>query len=161
MTNDLRNNPDKWIRKGFGDMIVNNNISTVWDMNVTGGIYPKEYVLMSTQTKRGVQISKCGSQWDCTILIDIVTRYVGSGNTGSRNRINDIENLILYHAGSINFEGGFTIFDMEMENSTSMDSSDKTEQIFRQLMRFRIKLDELYDYPSNMGFPYALDFALA
>lgn len=133
----MKRNPDKWIRKAFYDLITNNNISSVWDMNVTGGIYPPEYVLLSTQTKLDNQITKCGGQWDCTILLDIVTRYIGTGNTGSRVRVNDIEEGIMSYIDEINITG-FKIFNIYLESSTSLDSSDKEENIYRQLMRYRL-----------------------
>lgn len=139
----MKRNPDKWIRKAFYDLITDKNISSVWDMNVTGGIYPNEYVLLSTQTKLDNQITKCGGQWDCTILLDIVTRYIGTGNTGSRLRVNDIEEDILMNIDELDIQGGFGVFRIELESSNSLDSSDKEENIYRQLMRYRIVLNEL------------------
>lgn len=138
----MTRNPDKWIRKAFADLVVNNDISTIWDMNVTGGVYPTEYILLSTQTKLDNQATKCGGQWDCTMLLDIVTRYIGAGNTGSRLRVNDIEDDLIGAVSGISIEGGFKIFNIYLESSTSLDSSDKEENIYRQLMRYRIVLNE-------------------
>jgi len=134
-------NPDKWIRKGFAELVESNNISTIWDMNVTGGIYPKEYILLSTQTKVDTQLTKCLGQWDCTMLLDIVTRYPATGNTGSRLKVNDIEEGIIANIDGL-LVTGFSIFNIQLESSTSLDSSDKDEMIYRQLMRYRIILDE-------------------
>lgn len=138
----MTRNPDKWIRKAFADLVVNNDISTIWDMNVTGGVYPTEYILLSTQTKLDNQITKCGGQWDCTMLLDIVTRYIGTGNTGSRLRVNDIEDALIGSVSGISIEGGFNIFNIYLESSTSLDSSDREENVYRQLMRYRIILNE-------------------
>jgi hypothetical protein len=136
-------NPDKWIRKAFADLIVDNNITTVWDMNVTTNGYPKEYIILSSQSKSENVLNKCGSIWDCTILIDIVTRYNGAGNTGSRLRVNDIEDELLLAVENISIEG-FTKQNFYLESSDSQDSSDNTQNIYRQLLRYRMTLvDEL------------------
>lgn len=138
----MTKSPDKWIRKAFEDLIVGNNISTVWDMNVTGDVYPTEYVLLTTQTKTDNQLTKCGGQWDCTILLDIIKRYPSVGNTGSRLAVNDIEEAIISNIGLLSIDG-FQLFNIQLESSTSFDNSDKDEMIYRQLMRYKIILDEL------------------
>ena len=138
----MTRNPDKWIRKAFAELITNNDISSVWDMDVAGGVYPTEYILLTTQTKNDNELNKCGGQWDCTILLDLVTRFVGTGNPGSRLKVNDMEELILANISSLSITG-FSIFRIKLEQSTSFDVSDKEENIFRQLMRYRLILDEI------------------
>lgn len=135
-------NPDKHIRKAFYDLVTVNNITTIWDMNVTGDVYPLDYIILSTQTKQDNQLSKCGGQWECSILLDLVTRFVGTGNTGSRVKVNDIEEAVIANINSLSIIG-YKIFDIQLEQSTTFDNSNKGENIYRQLMRYRIVLNEI------------------
>lgn len=143
----VKRNPDKWIRKGISDridgMTVNGITIPCIDTNYTGETQPKNYVAMSTQTKSDDQTSKCGWEWDCSILLDVITRYSVTGNTGTRVLINDIEEAIIERMNDFAIEGGFELLDeVEVEDSTSMDGHDDTEVYFRQLIRFRIRVNE-------------------
>lgn len=135
-------NPDKHIRKAFYDLVTTNSITTIWDMNVTGDVYPTDYIILSTQTKLDNQLSKCGGQWECSILLDLVTRFVGTGNTGSRVKVNDMEEALIANINSLSILG-YDIFDLQLEQSTTFDNSNKGENIYRQLMRYRIVLNEI------------------
>lgn len=143
----VRKNPDKWIRKAVGDRIDNMVIDGVTvgciDTNYTGDTQPKFYVAMSTQTKRDNQTSKCGWEWDCSILLDITTRYLSTGNTGSRTLANDIEERIILLMNDFAIEGGFRIDEITVEESISQDGHTNTEVYFRQLLRYRIQLTEI------------------
>jgi hypothetical protein len=143
----VRKNPDKWIRKAISDRIDNMIVNTISipcvDVNFTGTTQPLHYVAMSTQTKKDDQTAKCGWEWDCTILLDVITRYLGTGNTGSRVLLNDIEERIILLLNDFSIEGGFTInSEIELESSDGTDGHTGTEAYFRQLMRYRISVTE-------------------
>lgn len=143
----VRKNPDKWIRKAvserINDMTVDAYNIPCIDTNYTGDTQPKYYVAMSTQTKRDNQTSKCGWEWDCSILLDITTRFIGTSNTGSRTLANDIEENIILLMNDFTIEGGFRIDDIMVEESISQDGHTNTEVYFRQLLRYRIQLTEI------------------
>lgn len=140
-------NPDKWIRKEISTRLNNQVINTktipVIDTNYTGATQPNFYIAMSTQTKLIDELNKCNQQWDCTILLDIITRYTSTGNTGSRVLLNDIEERVISLMNNFTVQGGFDVYrPIVLESSTSMDGHDDTEVYFRQLVRYRIRLIE-------------------
>lgn len=143
----MNKNPDKWIRKEIStrinDMVVSGKTIPCVDVNFTGETQPMNYVAMSTQTKIEADFNKCSRQWDCTILLDAITRYLGTGNTGSRVLLNDIEEKIISSMIDFKIDGGFDVYrDIELESSTSLDGHTGTETYFRQLIRYRIRLVE-------------------
>lgn len=144
---ELEKSPDKWIRKEISlilnNSVVNGKTIPVVDYNVTGNNQPLNYIEMSTQTKSEKTFNKCKKQWDCTILLDVITRYLSTGNTGSRVLCDDIETKVISSMRNFAIEGGFDVYrEVELENSTSADGYTDTEVFFRQLMRYRIRLTE-------------------
>lgn len=136
-------NPDKWIRKGILTALGNNQPNTppTFDMRVPATTIPQFYILLSTQTKLDNENNKCSGQWDCTILLDLNTRYGGQGNPGDREQVNDLEEYVLSKMPDFTIQG-FTVFKIILESSTSFDNITDTMNIFRQLMRYRIILNE-------------------
>lgn len=143
----MNKNPDKWIRKEIStrinNMVVSGKTIPCVDVNFTGETQPMFYVAMSTQTKVEANFNKCNRQWDCTVLLDVITRYLGTGNTGSRVLLNDIEEKIISSMLNFSTEGGFDVYrDIELESSSGLDGHTGTETYFRQLIRYRIRLVE-------------------
>lgn len=135
----MTKSPDKWIRKGILDAL--GTTHKIYDMRVPATGYPSKYIILSTQTKSDNENNKCEGQWDCTILLDLVTRYTSTGNPGDRVLVNDLEDYVLQNM--LNFEvDGFTVFRIVLESSTSLDNLTDTLNVFRQLMRYRIILNE-------------------
>lgn len=135
----MTKSPDKWIRKGILDAL--GTTHKIYDMRVPATGYPSKYIILSTRTKSDNEISKCNGQWDCTILIDLVTRYSSTGNPGDRVLVNDLEDYVIQNM--LNFEiDGFKVFRIFLESSTSLDNLTDTLNVFRQLMRYRIILNE-------------------
>lgn len=135
----MTTNPDKWIRKGIIDALANQY--PVYDMRVPGVNYPNNYIIISTQTKTQNEISKCIGQWDCTVLLDIVTRFNGAGNPGDREIVNDMEAYVIKNMNDF-IANGYRLFNIELESSTSLDTLTNTQNVFRQLVRYRILLNE-------------------
>lgn len=143
----VRKNPDKWIRESIFNRINNITVNAIQvpciDTNYTGETQPKNYIALSSQTKRDDQTSKCGWEWDCTILLDITTRYLGTGNTGSRVLVNEIEERVIFLMNDLEINGGFRVDEIVIDGSDSMDGHTSTETSFRQLLRYRIRLTEI------------------
>lgn len=139
----MTKNPDKWIRKAFKDAIklVNPTIA-IADVRLTGSIIPSKYIIISTQTKVIRDTNKCFGQWDCTLLLDLVTRFSGTGNPGDRVAVNDLEEQVINALNTITVDG-FKVFRHYLEGSDSLDNITDTENVFRQLVRYRIILEEI------------------
>lgn len=134
-------NPDKWIRKGAIDAFGTPRPYNVYDMRVAGSNIPQAYIILSTQTKTEGLESKCGNGWDCTLLFDLVTRFTGTSNPGNREQVNDMEEFVMTKMLDFQVQG-FDVFDIELESSTSLDTLTDTQNVFRQLVRYRILLNE-------------------
>lgn len=137
----MTKNPDKWIRKGAIDALGASTPYRVYDMRVSGSTIPQAYIILSTQTKTEADDSKCQDSWDCTLLLDLVTRFTGTSNPGNREQVNDMEEYVIQQMNSF-VAYGFSIFRLELESSTSLDNITDTQNIFRQLVRYRIQLNE-------------------
>jgi len=136
----MNRNPDKWIRKGIIQCL--GSSAPIYDMRVTGNNYPDKYIILSTQTKQTTNATKCGSQWDCSILLDLVTRYTATSNPGDRVAVNDIEDDVIINMNNFSIEN-FSLFSIQIESSTSLDTLTDTMNVFRQLVRYRIILNEI------------------
>lgn len=137
----MTKNPDKWIRKGVIDAL--NGEYPIFDMRVPGDNYPASYIILSTQTKNEDILSKCNGIWDCSILLDIITRYSGAGNPGDRELVNDMEETVINAMNSFSVDGFELSEEIELESSTSLDNITDTLNVFRQLVRYRIRLEEI------------------
>lgn len=68
------NNPGKYIRKAFIDSLGSLNIP-IYDTAIPNDIdTPKQYILLSSQTKNEKNRSKCDKMWSCSINIEIYNR---------------------------------------------------------------------------------------
>lgn len=137
----MTGNPNKYIRKAFFDAL--NNISVdgnqikCYDERVTGSTVPAHYIILSTQSKRENKYTKCSDRWDCDILIDIITTYPATGNTGSKLLAENIEEQVILLENSLTLSGGFIINEKSLVSSDSQVTIGTTTNAFRQLIRFQ------------------------
>lgn len=136
-------NPDKHIRKAVSDKIKAAIVGIpVYDSRVPDGVNTTKYIIMSTQTKTvDDQFNKCDDRWDCTILLDLVSRVVGTGNTASRVPVNDMEESVIASVRDLVMTG-YKVQRLVLESSDSLDNITDTENVFRQLVRYRLWLIE-------------------
>lgn len=138
---------DKWVRKAIHDAIdgieVQGQTINVYDTH-TGDLEPRFYILMTTQTSEEVQGNKCDSRWQSSILLDIVTRYPGAGNTGSRLMADQISEAILPLLDALQLDAASNLYIFNLRFSFPADISDKndTENIFRKLIRLEMIIEE-------------------
>tara|TARA_R110002020_G_scaffold471625_2_gene698878 strand:- start:2800 stop:3237 length:438 start_codon:yes stop_codon:yes gene_type:complete len=140
--------PDKYVRKAIftalsGLNVEGNDILT-YDTNTTGS-NPLYYILMTTQTNNELNGSKCGRRWFSSILLDIVTRYDGSGNTGSRLLADNIAEAARVLIKNLDLEVGSGLKITQRTLNFPNDISTKTDNtnIFRKFIRLELEIDKL------------------
>lgn len=138
--------PDKYIRKAvytlINDIVVNTNTIKCYDTRVTGSTIPQHYVLMTTQTNRVDESVKCGDRWDSSILLDIVTRYGATGNTGSRVLADDIAEAIRNLLETkLTLEGGLNVVTQTLDFPSDISSVTENENIYRKFIRIELTIN--------------------
>ena len=141
--------PDKYVRKaiftllgGASGMTVNTKNVKCYDSRITGSTIPSQYVLMTTQTNRVDESVKCGDRWQSSILLDIVTRYTSSGNTGSRLLADDIAEAVRNLLETdLTLEGGLNILHQKLDFPNDMVSVTTNENVFRKFIRIELLIN--------------------
>lgn len=138
--------PDKYIRKAIFDLcngiVVSGNTINVYDSRVTGSVTPNHYILLTTQTNVLSEGTSCGYRWESSILIDIVTRFYGSGNTGSRLLADDIAQEVLRLLDTnITLAGGLNVLMRRIDMPNDISSVTENENIFRKLIRLELLMN--------------------
>ena len=141
-----KNMPNKWLRKAIKDQIngivVNGKTVNCFDTNVTGSVIPEQYVVLSTQSNDVDKRNKCEYFWDSDILIDIVTRYNSTGNTGSRLLADDITDQVRVLTDSLVLDSasGLSIIWQRQTFPNSLESQTENTIIFRNFIRISLKI---------------------
>lgn len=134
-------NPDKYIRKYFYDtlnnMVVNGKTIPIYDFRIPND--GNAYVLMTSASKDEDLSYKCGMIWECRLLLDIVTIYPSSANTGSRLLADDIQEKIIQLTQNISVNN-FEVVKVERSYPDDLNLTTETQNIFRKFIRFNIKL---------------------
>jgi hypothetical protein len=138
----LKSNPNKWIRKAIhtavNNMVVNGLTIPCYDTRVKAGENPNYYVLMTSQSKRRLNINKCEEFWEADILLDIVTIYPAFGATGSRVLVDDMEDKIRELTTVLNVEN-FTVLFQNVDQ-TGLDNINDNTMVYRNLYRITLTL---------------------
>ena len=139
--------PDKYIRKAVFNAVNNIVVDTLtipaFDSRVSGNVIPQHFILMTTQTNQVNQMTKCGDVWESSILIDIVTTYDGSGNTGSRLLADNILNEVRVYTNNLTLlpSSGLTIEKQTQDFPNDIVTITENENIFRSLMRLEFTIN--------------------
>ena len=142
-----KNIPDKWVRKAIYTAI--NNMTVLdqlnsqslqvpcFDSRVPTNNYKDYYVLLTTQTNRVDKRTKCDYNWESSILLDIVTKYSGSGNPGTRlfsdnilDKARELTNNLVLDAAS-----NLAVIRQTQDFPNDIVSFTPDENVFRKLMR--------------------------
>jgi hypothetical protein len=134
-------NPDKWIRKAVIDALATESYTNIYDERIPTTTNIQNYIILSTQTKVENKNNKCSSIWDATILLDIVTRFSGVGNSGDKEQVNDIEETVIKSMNVVSIDN-FQIISKDLESSTTLNNLNDTENVYRQLVRYRFLISE-------------------
>ena len=138
--------PDKYVRKAvytlLNNITVNSNTIKCYDSRITGSTIPSYYILMTTQTNQVDESVKCGNRWQSSILLDIVTRYNASGNTGSRLLADDIAEYVRnVLEANLTLEGGLNVIKQKLDFPNDLSSVTENENIFRKFIRIELTIN--------------------
>lgn len=143
----IKSLPNKWVKKAVYDVInnivVDGKTIRCYDTNVTGNTKPNYYTLLTTQSNDVEKANKCEYFWDSDVLIDIVTIYPKSGNTGSTLFVSNITDEVRRLTDSLvlNASSGLEIINQTQSfaNSRSLDTDNEIVFINSLRITMRIK----------------------
>lgn len=135
-------NPDKFIRKAIFDKINGIIVSskTIKCFDSRAPTKENEYVLLTAQSKDQNKTTKCGYDWDCSLLIEIYTKSTSSGNTGSRLLLNDIEQAVWNLLKPTIEVDNFKNIKQNISFENQLETITDTEIIFRSFLRLELTL---------------------
>ena len=139
--------PDKYIRKAVFNAVNNIVVDTLtipaYDSRVSGNVIPQHFILMTTQTNQVNQMTKCGDVWESSILLDIVTTYDGSGNTGSRLLADNILDAVRNATNNLVLDvaSGLVVQKQTQDFPNDIVTITENENIFRKLMRIELTIN--------------------
>ena len=138
--------PDKYIRKAIytaiNNIVVDTKTIPCFDSRTTLSS-PDNYTLMTTQTNSVDKRTKCGYDWESSILIEVFTRYKLTGNTGSRlladNILDEVRNL----TDTLTLDGasGLDIVTQIQSFPNDLISETTNEIIIRKFMRIEFLIE--------------------
>lgn len=130
-------NPDKYLRKYYKAQLADLGIP-VFNKRVPVDIaIPLEYVIISTQTKTTTNTTKCGREFDCTVLLDVISKQ--PKGLADFAKVDDYEQTIsdkLAKFGVVDYTP-IRIMNSEITMSDTDDMETDTETIVRKLIRLR------------------------
>jgi len=138
--------PDKYIRKAIftavNGIVVNTKTILCYDTKATSQA-KDNYIILSTQSNVVDKSVKCGYRWESSILIDIITRYSISGNTGSRLLADDILDKVREVTDNLTLDvaSGLTIVTQSQSFPNDLVSETQNEIIYRKLMRIEFLIN--------------------
>lgn len=138
--------PDKYIRKALysllNGIVVDGHTINVYDGRVSGSNIPSHYILISTQTNNVNQGVKCGNRWESSVLLDIFTRYIATGNTGSRLLADDIvEAVRALLENDLILGGGLNVIDQTLDFPNDLITVTDNENVFRKFIRIELLIN--------------------
>jgi hypothetical protein len=138
--------PDKYIRKALYDLVngivVNTKTINIYDTHITGSTIPQHYILMTTQTNQVSESVKCGDRYESSILLDIVTRFNGSGNVGSRLLADDITEAVRNLLETkLSLGSGLNVVTQKLDFPNDLTSVTDNESIFRKFIRIELTIN--------------------
>jgi len=141
--------PDKWVRKAISAVLNNVEVQSMlipcYDLEVTRDVNksaPRHYILMTAQSNEVDKNNKCEWFWEANILIDVVTRYPGPGNPGSRVLADDILDAARDATKDIQLDiaSGLSVVRITQSFPQDINSKSGDENIFRKLMRIEMTI---------------------
>jgi hypothetical protein len=156
-------NPNKFIRKSLLSLFT--TIVPTFDVEVPKSVdpIPATRILLSTQTKTQRNTSKCGHNWQCSILVEIINEQ--HQGYADRSIVDDIDEQIsdmvdLIGSNDITIPP-FTVYNTQYLEEHDMTLETPTKTINRLLVRYQFILNGIYPNVPNNAFTYTIPFELA
>jgi hypothetical protein len=127
----------------INNIVVNTKTFPCYDYRATKNITAQTYILMSTQTALFNNGTKCGHGWDSSILLDVVTKFKGAGNTGSRLLADDAADAIIQALDgfTLDVSSGLVISQIRFSAEPDIVDVTSTENVIRKLIRYEITIN--------------------
>lgn len=136
--------PDKYIRKAYISLINIQLANSYLTCPIYDSVVPKDIdpipplrIILSTQTKKQANTTKCGHDWQCTILLDIIYEQ----NLGFVDKVivetieEVISNAIDLNPNDIAIPP-FIVYNTQILDSHDMSLETQTKSINRKLVRY-------------------------
>lgn len=131
---------DRWVRKAVYDALSPLSVGSIdvplYDTYTTSSD-DRFYILMTTQTADELQPNKCESRLTGSLLLDIVTRYRGRGNVGSRLLSDQIAEQVVVGLDGLQLDvaSGLDLYNLRFSFPNDLTIKTDSENIFRKLIR--------------------------
>ena len=141
----LQDNQGNNVQDGDGNniQVLNTILIPCYDSRVPTNGNKTRYILMSTQTNRVAKTNKCEDMYESSILLDIVTIYNGTGNTGSRaladnilDKVRELTNNLVLDVSS-----NLVVQRQTQDFPNDIVSITKNQNVFRKLMRLELTIN--------------------
>lgn len=138
--------PSRYIRKAFYDSLKNNVIFKGKAVPVYD-VFSDEYeganqIILSNQSTSDVS-DKCNFVWDCSLVIDVVTRTTGAGNRSTADFISEqVTNVLQPQRRFINLliDGQFTISNLELSSMRYLTERTQSNFLVRKLLTYDFRI---------------------
>lgn len=157
--------PDKYIRLAIINLATGVIDTPIYETVIPKSVIPTPltYILLSTQSKQQKNTSKCGHNWQCSIVLDICSN--NQQGYSSKAVVEDIEQQL---SDLIDLSGRndiaippFTVLNTQMLDSHDMSYETPTLTVSRKIVRYQFILQGIYTQGANNAFTYTLPFQLA
>jgi hypothetical protein len=137
-------NPDKYIRKAvfnlLNNIVVDSKIIQCFDTRVTQNLDINNYILMTAQNKDVLKENKCEYEWGTSLLIEIYTKSLSAGNSGSRLLLSNIEQAVIDLLNPKVIIENFDNVTQNIAYENQLETITDTENIFRSFIRLNLIL---------------------
>lgn len=124
-------NPNKPIRAAIISAITG---IPVWHKKVPKNVSrPTRYILLTSQAKRTIELSKCGWEWSASINIDII--QINSQGYSNAAPIDDIEQQVINAVQGLTV-AGWDLKGIELVDSNDLDLETDDESIERRVLTY-------------------------
>ena len=145
-----KNLPDKWIRKAIKEAINNMSVyDTITQQNVLIPCYShrttrdgnkNSYVLLTSQESNVLYENKCENDYYHTVILDCITAYPSTGNTGTNTFVDNICDKAreLVNNLTLDSQSGLTIYRQNISFPNLPPVLTETSNTFRRGLRLEL-----------------------
>jgi hypothetical protein len=137
--------PDKYIRQAYitainAELSANYVTCAIFETEVPKDVIPipATRMILSTQTKKQANTTKCGHDWNCTILVDIISEQnQGFSDKSITEDLEELVNNAIDISPSDLLIPPFIVYNTQVLSSNDMGLETPTKTINRKVVRFQ------------------------